>query len=235
MNTTVIECRTDGIEPEQAKTYLHIQADSSMSEQFDEWYRQARLIAKPKAAYTPLDVRILGENSVKLGETVFESRLLSSNLSKIGRVFAYAATCGTELEQWSEQFKNDPMDRFLSDSIKQMILYGATEDLFRHLEETYELGKTATMNPGSLPDWPISEQARLLPLIGDTEALIGVSLTDSFLLVPMKSVSGILFPTDTDYVNCMLCTKKDCVGRRAPFNAQLYREKLGKQSVPVSV
>ena len=42
-----------------------------------------------------------------------------------------------------------------------------------------------------MADWPIEEQQPLFRLLGDTERAVGVRLTDSMLMVPTKSVSGI--------------------------------------------
>lgn len=45
-------------------------------------------------------------------------------------------------------------------------------------------------------DWPIQEQRKLFEIIGNTKDLIGVELTDSCLMLPIKSVSGIWFPAE---------------------------------------
>ena len=64
--------------------------------------------------------------------------------------------------------------------------------------------------------WHVSEQQRLFRLFG-TESPCGVSLTDSSLMVPIKSVSGVigLGPEvrKLEY-SCGLCDYKDCYKRR---------------------
>ena len=72
------------------------------------------------------------------------------------------------------------------------------------------------MNPGPLKDWPLGEQRQLFFLFGDVKQAIGVELTESFLMYPVKSVSGIIFPTEVNYENCQLCPRENCPGRRAP-------------------
>jgi predicted transcriptional regulator len=44
-------------------------------------------------------------------------------------------------------------------------------------------------------------------------------------MIPLKSTSGILFPTEVDYKNCQLCSRKNCPGRKAPYNPELLKEK----------
>jgi hypothetical protein len=77
------------------------------------------------------------------------------------------------------------------------------------------------MNPGSLENWPISEQKPLFSLFGDVEKLIGVRLSDSFLMFPIKSVSGIYFPTESSFASCQLCPREKCPNRRAKYDPEL--------------
>lgn len=185
----------------KSKKNTHIGDIGSMSERMDELYTDAAKIAVPKAVYAAVPVSGIDGDTVTLASTQFKSKIMRANLSGIECVFAYTATCGAELEEWSKQF-TDPIDRFLSDSIKEIILHTAMDYLFGHISETYHLTKTARMSPGSHPDWPILEQARLLSLIGDVGHLIGVTVTPTSLLLPMKSVSGILYATDASEPNC---------------------------------
>ena len=53
--------------------------------------------------------------------------------------------------------------------------------------------------------------------------LIGVELTNSFLMVPSKSVSGIYFPTEIKFESCKLCPGEGCPGRQAPYDKNLLQ------------
>jgi hypothetical protein len=158
-----------------------------------------------------------------------KSRVLQVNLEKAHRVFPFLVTCGTELEAWSNSM-DDVLKKYWSDAVKHMALGAARKALDKHLVGHYELGMTAVMNPGSLADWPIQEQAKLFAILGDTQAAIGVQLTDSFLMVPTKSVSGIRFPTEVSFKNCQLCPRDKCPGRAAPYDKDLYDRKYRKNS-----
>jgi hypothetical protein len=76
------------------------------------------------------------------------------------------------------------------------------------------------MNPGSGPadTWPIRQQKELFSLFGDVEAAIGVRLTESFLMIPNKTVSGLVFATESDFATCSLCPRDVCRNRRAPYD-----------------
>ena len=75
----------------------------------------------------------------------------------------------------------------------------------------------SSLNPGSLKEWPITGQVPLFELLGGVTEDIGVVLSDSLLMSPVKSVSGIMFQSEEAYENCQLCPRENCPGRRAPY------------------
>jgi hypothetical protein len=80
------------------------------------------------------------------------------------------------------------------------------------------------MSPGSgdVNVWPIEQQRELFELLGDVRGQIGVELTDSFLMVPNKTVSGIHFPAEKDFRTCQVCHRENCPSRGAPFDQELW-------------
>ena len=80
------------------------------------------------------------------------------------------------------------------------------------------------MHPGSgdVDVWPIEQQSELFFLLGDVYSAIGVELTESYLMLPTKSVSGIRFPTQKDFQSCMLCHRENCPERSAQFDQTLW-------------
>ena len=97
-----------------------------------------------------------------------------------------------------------------------------------HIRHEYGLAGAAHMNPGELPDWPIGEQAPLFSLFGGHEKDIGVELTPSGVMKPVKSRSGIIFPNGGGFVTCFLCTQPHCPGRKARYDEAKVREYLGE-------
>jgi hypothetical protein len=81
------------------------------------------------------------------------------------------------------------------------------------------------MAPGSLVDWPLAQQRPLFQLLGNAEVAVGVHLTESCLMVPNKSISGLRFPTETSFESCQLCPRPDCPNRRARYDAELFERK----------
>jgi hypothetical protein len=77
------------------------------------------------------------------------------------------------------------------------------------------------MSPGDLASWPITEQGPLFSIFGDVEKLIGVRLTEGFAMVPTKSASGIYYPGEAHFEDCLLCPIADCPARTLPHDAVL--------------
>jgi hypothetical protein len=205
------------------ETY-HIEEGSDDSKRIDQLIAEAEKIAKPKAIYKLSTIDEKTENTVIIDQTKFTSRVLRVNLDEVHRAFPFIVTCGMELEEWS-LIITDMMEQFWVDSIKEQAALQAYQAVQSELEDRYRLGMTSTMNPGSLEDWPMKEQVALFSLFGDPKKLIGVTLTDSFLMVPIKSVSGIIFPTNSKFESCQLCPRKNCPGRRAPYDPGLGESK----------
>ena len=155
-----------------------------------------------------------------IGDQMFTSRVLRKNLEGIQRVFLFVATCGTEVEGLLAD-RSDIMASYCLDTIMLLAVQSARRHIEQFLKNTYSVGQLSRMAPGSLPDWPLQEQRPLFQLLGDVEGQIGVKLSDRFLMTPIKSISGIFFPTEVRFESCQLCARLNCSGRRAPHDAAL--------------
>jgi hypothetical protein len=163
------------------------------------------------------------EDGVIIGGIRFGSRVLRKNLEKVGRVFPYVITLGTGLEQKADASK-DLLEKYYLDQIGNIALSKARKHLEDCLRSKFALDGLSYMSPGSLADWPIEEQQPLFSILKGVEASMGVRLTESLLMIPRKSVSGIYFPTEVTFHSCQLCPRQHCEGRKARFNENLAKE-----------
>jgi hypothetical protein len=202
----------------------HIQLERfpGCAEAADRLVSRALERVKPKAIFRVSYIGNRQGHSLELEGVRFESRVLSQNLADVERVFPYIATCGTELEDFLLP-DGDMLARYWLDVFKEMALEAAIQHLRTLLRERFALQGFSSMNPGSGDRnvWPIGQQKPLFSLFGDVEALIGVRLTESYLMMPNKSVSGLFFPTEVPFESCQLCTRADCPRRRAPYHGPL--------------
>jgi len=187
---------------------------------------EAQAIAKPKAFYKVAAIDQKETDHVIIDGITFRSRVLRINLEQAYRVFPGVATCGVELDEWVAS-KDDMLDQFYADAIAGFALYSATEAVETHIKGHFRPDGLSQMNPGSLEDWPLTEQTSLFSLLGDPQERIGVTLMPSMLMLPTKSVSGIWFPLAESFESCQLCPMPDCPGRRAPYDPGLAESKYG--------
>ena len=184
-------------------------------------------VAKPlisaKAVYKVCYIEEKLEDTVIIDGIRLRSRILRKNLEKVGRVFPYVITIGPRLEQKAD-VSTDLLEKYYLDKIGNIALSEARKHLEEHLRSRFVLDGLSYMSPGSLEDWPIEEQRPLFSILKGTEVSIGVRLTESLLMIPRKSVSGIYFPTEVTFYSCQLCPRQHCEGRKARYNENLAKE-----------
>jgi len=206
---------------------FRIEPASERAQVIRELVESVRPIVRPKAVYGVAFVESRQGDTLELGGVTFTSRVLRVNLDGTERVFPFVATCGTEVAERAAEC-DDLLVRYALDTLMEQALRAASRHAVETIKATYSLGGTSIMSPGSLADWPMEQQRQLFAVIGDVKGLIGVELTDSFLMVPIKSISGLLFPTEIRFESCQLCPREKCPGRRATYEPQLWEKRYGK-------
>jgi hypothetical protein len=191
--------------------------------EFKSLFDMAEKTGKPKAIFKECFIDKKGTEVVSIDGIAFKSHVLRKNLDSIERVFAYVVTCGKEVDA-IEISQGDFLKEYWLDTIKQALLDFSRKYLDEYISQKYNVNKTASMQPGSgdVSVWPIEQQKELFLILGDVESLIGVKLTESSLMLPVKSISGIIYPTQVDFKSCQLCYRKKCPRRRIPFNKDLW-------------
>ena len=203
---------------------LRIRPGTDNAKAFGELLARVTEIGRPKAVYEVCYIEDKADESVVLNGVRLTSRALRRNLDPVERVFPYVATCGTEADAIVVPH-DDAVQAFWLWTIKEALLDAATEYLYDHLATRYRMTHWATMDPGSgdTDVWPIEQQKELFSVLGDVETRIGVRLTDSMLMIPTMSVSGIVFPTETEFASCQVCHREGCPRRTAPFDEEVWR------------
>ncbi|NLO27413.1 MAG: hypothetical protein GX113_04430 [Actinobacteria bacterium] len=192
---------------------------------FTDLVERVQTMGRPKAVYTEAYIGERGDDRVSVGGVRFTSRVLVKNLDQAERLFPFVATCGDEIDS-IEGPEGDIRHKAWLYVLKQELVGVAVAQVQEHIGRRYQISKLSFMNPGSgdASVWPLSQQKELFLLLGDVEGEIGVRLTDSFLLIPEMSVSGVMFPTETDFHSCQVCRRERCPNRRAPLDQELWDE-----------
>lgn len=210
------------IDLEAARRRLHLKRDSDL-QALQDLVAMAQPLVEPKVLYEMCYIEEKLAEGVVVEGLPLSSKVLRKNLDDIERVFPFVITIGAKFSQRLETC-SDLLEKFYLDMIGNVALNQVRLEFKDHLKAEYAIEKAAFMAPGSLPDWPIDEQKPLFRILGDVEAAIGVKLTESLLMLPAKSVSGIYFPTETTFFSCQLCPREQCDSRKARYDEKLARE-----------
>jgi hypothetical protein len=164
----------------------------------------------------------VGKKYASLGDSIIlESKVVAELLSRCEIAVVFALTIGNYLEDLVAHLAEERL--VLQATVLDAIGSGVAEQLANVVEEKIKKVANAgnmvisrRFSPGYC-DWKVDQQKMVFrALDGDTG---GVRLTDSLLMVPGKSISGIIgigLP-DRDiesYNPCIKCKKKECPGRR---------------------
>ncbi len=113
--------------------------------------------------------------------------------------------------------KGDHLLSYVYDAFGSVIVQKAVDKLIDRIEESARLngwGISDPFSPGYC-DWSVSEQQLLFTFF--PEGFCGVTLSESSLMMPLKSVSGIIGMGKTMQqkgYQCMMCNDENCfVGR----------------------
>ncbi len=180
----------------------------------------AHSVMAAKAIYKVSYIDSKADDSVIIEGVPFRSKVLRKHFDKVERVFPYVVTIGAGLEDM-EKASGDPLEKYYLDLIGNAAVVNAREHLKKRLSTRYALQGLSYMGPGQLKDWPLEEQRPLFSLLGDVKSAVGVTLSDSLLMIPRKSLSGIYFPTEIPFMACQLCPKESCPSRKARYDEKL--------------
>lgn len=182
----------------------------------------ARHLVKPSYSHVINNVSMVRKNNVFIGDMImFRSFVIARLLEQCQQVATFLVTLGNELEKEATRLANKGL--ILESYVLDTIGSSMVENTAEHVEQ--EIGKIASaqghcisrrFSPGYC-DWSIRQQKEIFRMIdGDP---LGVKLTAGFLMVPHKSISGVIGigPSCADieaYNPCETCNKRNCLGRR---------------------
>lgn len=139
-------------------------------------------------------------------------------LRDLDKIAIFLCTTGKEISTWSARVMQDNILKgYIIDILGSEIVDAAMDKIQQQLaDDMLELGLKITnrYSPGYC-NWHVSEQHKLFTLV--PKDFCGIKLTDSALMQPIKSISGIIgIGKNAKYSNytCNMCDLADCVYRR---------------------
>ena len=214
------------IDKEQVCRYIGYEDGQHLSARIsslvDEYAEHAHGLINASYSYVIKDVEwARGSITFVEGSISFKSRIVAKLLGRCTRVAIFLVTIGKYLEETSFQLAKDGLvlqatvlDAIGSVAVEKVA--GFAQARIKEIVKAQGHVTSRRFSPGYC-DWKIGQQQMLFSaLTGNT---IGIRLTGECLMIPQKSISGIIGigPSDANLENydpCKTCRKKDCPGRR---------------------
>jgi len=174
---------------------------------------------KPKVIFKHCSIAKDKDPNFLINEIKFKNKVLYHNLSDTDICFPYIITLGKDIDPNSS---TDYLIYYYTDRIANLFLDIIREKLENHLKCEFNIDKLSKMNPGSIALWPIEENKRIFQILNDDIKETNISLTESSVIKPFKSTSGIFFYKKKPFYSCFLCRHIDCQGRKAQFDQKIY-------------
>jgi hypothetical protein len=159
----------------------------------------------------------VGDTTITICEHIFNpSKIITTQFKNASSLALFICTAGSEISQLSKEISQngDPLLSYVFDVIGSVTVEKATDKIQESLETECKksgLNISDRFSPGYC-DWSVSEQQMLFALM--PESFCGVSLSESSLMSPIKSVSGIIAIGDQlerKGYQCKWCTDKYCM------------------------
>lgn len=186
-----------------------------------ESFQELEQMADVKFIYRIFELAYSSTDDLKIGKMNVKSKSLYKNLKGCDSVVLFAITLGTEVDRVMRRYE-------ILDMAKAVVFQAsAAAYLEEHCdkiqadieEELKQSGKflRPRFSPG-YGDFSILHQRDILDILG-TAKTIGLAMTDSYMLIPTKSVTAVIGISDTKEdchrKGCELCAKTDCLYRRS--------------------
>lgn len=180
------------MKPENICRYLRIRGepDERTLDLIERCMREAEQEIVPRRLYRLCGVRAL-ENGVLIDDVFFEGEKIKKRLDDCHTCALIAVTLGDRCDRLlrrcavTDSAKAAVMQAVLADMTED-VCDRTQEDIRREIGKAYRLGQR--FSPG-YPGLPLSYQPLLFSMLDITKRL-GVALTDSYLMIPSKSVTA---------------------------------------------
>jgi hypothetical protein len=196
--------------PARMKTLVH------------EYTQNTSQLINPIYSYAVRDIDfVIGSSAFIESGVIFQSRVIAGLLKKCERVAVFALTIDGYLEEAVNHLADNGLvvqarvlDAIGSDAAEQVAEH--VHQMITEGAEAQGLATSQRFSPGYC-DWEVDQQRMLFRAMNGSSAFI--QLTDKCLMIPQKSISGIIgigtLESDvTSYNPCKSCRRYDCPGRR---------------------
>lgn len=186
-----------------------------------ESFQELNEIAKVKFVYRIFELSYPDVNSVQVKNVNIQSRNLVKNLYGCENCIIFGITLGAMVDRVLHKYERINMAKAV---VFQACAAAYLEEECNRLQAEWaeDLRKDGKyVRPRFSPgygDFSILYQKNILEIL-DASKMIGLTMTESCMMTPTKSVTAIIGISDTNenchVSGCEVCEKKDCIYRRS--------------------
>ena len=186
-----------------------------------ESFRELESCVRAKSVYRIFECIHTADDELQIGKMRIKSRSLGRNLKGCRSVVVFGATLGTEVDFLMKKYSLTEMTRaVVLQACAAAYLEEYCDELQGKIGEELR-GGGQWLRPRFSPgygDFDIHHQEDIIRML-DTAKRIGLTMTDSYMLTPIKSVTAVIGISDTEekchIKGCEVCAKTDCLYRRS--------------------
>lgn len=188
----------------------------------DDYVENVHNLIEPSYSCVVRDINLVqGSRVIIEGSIMFESQVIASLLEQCEKAALFLVTIGEHLEETVYQLAEDGLivpatvlDAVGSVAVEEVAKF--VQGRVREIADDQGLVISQRFSPGYC-DWDIGQQRRLFWAVGGDS--MGIRLNDGCLMIPRKSISGVIGigprgGSVENYNPCKTCDKHDCQGRR---------------------
>ena len=188
----------------------------------DEYVENAYYLIEPSYSCVIRDINLVQDSHVVIeGEIVFESKVIAPLLKQCEKAAVFLVTISEHLEEMAHRLAEDGLivQATVLDAIGSVAAEGVADYVqgkIKEIANNQGLVISQRFSPGYC-DWDISQQRTVFWAVNGNS--MGIHLTDGCLMIPRKSISGVIgigprYGNVENYNPCRTCDKHDCQGRR---------------------
>ena len=180
---------------------------------FDSGINGGYLVADIEKLNVKDGILMIGQHELNLG------RQVCGYIKESTQVALFLCTAGEDFTRMTNALneQGDIMEAYILDAIGSLTVENAMAKIQENLRLSFKTDRLKISNrysPGYC-NWPLSDQKALFELIGNNST--GISLSDSCLMTPRKSVSGIIGIGKNlkhQEYGCKICSNTSCMYRK---------------------
>jgi len=178
---------------------------------------RAAQLMEPAYTFKRLPVENCSDTTVNIGNIQFNIGIYAKLLSPAVEAVVYLTTIGDSFDQKVDELNNtgkyaEAYWLNCAGILALHTVFKRVRDITERMAKAAGYGVGLDISPGTLIGWPLAEQKKLCSLL-DSKSL-GITITDTAILVPYKSSSGLIgigpgYSSDKVHPSCKYCTSAE--------------------------